>query len=129
MSTSDLPDNLLRLIRYCLPDFPAAELLVLLARCEGKVWTIEELVEALRPSLFRPAAVATYLTDFQSRGLVEQPGPDRFLFRPASHELAEAAAALLQAYDERPVSLIRAIYAQADHPIQSFADAFRLRKE
>jgi hypothetical protein len=35
---------------------------------------------------------------------------------------------LAQAYRERPVTLIRVIYALRDSRIQSFADAFRLRR-
>ena len=35
---------------------------------------------------------------------------------------------LAQAYEERPVTLIRMIYALRDSTIQSFADAFKFRK-
>ena len=35
---------------------------------------------------------------------------------------------LAQAYEQRPVTLIRLIYALRDRKIRSFADAFRLRK-
>ena len=35
---------------------------------------------------------------------------------------------LAQAYSERPVTLIRVIYALRDSKIRSFADAFRVRK-
>jgi hypothetical protein len=37
-------------------------------------------------------------------------------------------ATLAQAYEERPVTLIRLIYALRDRKIRSFADAFKLRK-
>jgi hypothetical protein len=36
---------------------------------------------------------------------------------------------LAQAYEERPVTLIRLIYALRDSKIRSFADAFKLRKD
>ena len=35
---------------------------------------------------------------------------------------------LAQAYEQRPVTLIRLIYALRDSKIRSFADAFKLRK-
>jgi len=38
-------------------------------------------------------------------------------------------ATLAQAYEERPVTLVRLIYALRDRSIQSFADAFRLRRK
>lgn len=37
-------------------------------------------------------------------------------------------ATLAQAYEQRPVTLIRLIYALRDNKIRSFADAFKLRK-
>ena len=36
---------------------------------------------------------------------------------------------LAQAYNDRPVTLTRMIYALRDPKIQSFADAFKLRKD
>ena len=36
---------------------------------------------------------------------------------------------LAQAYQERPVTLIRMIYARRDQKIRTFGDAFRLRKK
>jgi hypothetical protein len=36
---------------------------------------------------------------------------------------------LAQAYKERPVTLFRVIYALRDLKIQSFADAFKLRRK
>jgi len=37
-------------------------------------------------------------------------------------------ATLAQAYEERPVTLFRIIYALRDSKIRSFADAFKVRK-
>jgi hypothetical protein len=36
---------------------------------------------------------------------------------------------VLQLYRERPVSMIKLVYARARDPLRNFADAFRLRKE
>jgi hypothetical protein len=44
-------------------------------------------------------------------------------------ELARHLATLAQAYEQRPVTLVRLIYALRDRKIRSFADAFRLRKD
>lgn len=127
MSQPELPESLHHLIRCCLPDFRTAELLVFLARQGPIACNIDEAIEALRPSQFRPALVTEYLDLFQRCGLVAAMDEGRFVYRPRTDELADAVTALVHAYDERPVSLIRAIYAAADSPIQSFADSFRLR--
>ncbi len=44
-------------------------------------------------------------------------------------EVERHLATLAQAYDTRPVTLVRLIYALRDRSIQSFADAFRLRRK
>jgi hypothetical protein len=56
-----------------------------------------------------------------AEGLIAQPGAV-----PA--ELAAPVAMLAKAYEERPVTLFRIIYALRDANIRSFADAFKLRK-
>jgi hypothetical protein len=50
------------------------------------------------------------------------------VYRPASDALARRVATLAQAWEERPVTLVRLIYALRDHKIRSFAEAFKLRK-
>ena len=45
-----------------------------------------------------------------------------------SAELAAHVATLAKAYEERPVTLFRIIYALRDANIRSFADAFKVRK-
>jgi hypothetical protein len=49
-------------------------------------------------------------------------------YRPASDELARHVSTLAQAYEERPVTLVRLIYALRDQRVRSFAEAFKLRK-
>lgn len=43
-------------------------------------------------------------------------------------DMARHLPVLSQAYEQRPVTLVRLIYALRDRSIQSFADAFKLRK-
>jgi hypothetical protein len=74
------------------------------------------------------SAAKEYLTLFESHGLVQR-DHDGFRYHGASPDLQAATDALLQAYNERPVTLIRMIYAVADSKIQSFADAFKLKKD
>jgi hypothetical protein len=47
----------------------------------------------------------------------------------SDEEIARHLATLAQAYEERPVTLVRLIYALRDRKIRSFADAFKLRKD
>jgi hypothetical protein len=60
----------------------------------------------------------------RSAGLLDE----ALRYRPASAALGIHADVLAQAWEERPVTLIRLIYALRDSKIRSFADAFKLRK-
>jgi hypothetical protein len=51
-----------------------------------------------------------------------------FVYR-ASEQVDAHVRTLTQAYKERPVTLFRVIYALRDTKVQSFADAFRVRKK
>lgn len=117
-----------QLIRASIPDIDALEMLVLLARHPGAI-SAGALHESLRSPGLTAAVVAEYLTLLVSHGLAVERPPGTFAAAPATPQLAEALAALLEAYERRPVTLIRTVYDIADsRNIQSLADAFRLRK-
>jgi hypothetical protein len=60
--------------------------------------------------------------------LLEAYRPGGPLPAPLAEEQREHLDTLARAYRERPVTLVRIIYALRDSRIQSFAEAFRLRK-
>lgn len=73
--------------------------------------------------------VADHLSLFRVHGLVQEAEARGVRYHPASPELAAFVVLLAEAYKERPVTLIRAIYEEARLKIKSFADAFKLRKD
>ena len=46
-----------------------------------------------------------------------------------SPEIAAQVAKLLDAYRQRPVTMIKLVYERANERLRAFSDAFRLRKE
>ena len=60
--------------------------------------------------------------------MVEAKENNAYRYSPASPELDALVRALTKVYNERPVTLVRMIYAPRDEKIRSFADAFRLKK-
>jgi hypothetical protein len=64
---------------------------------------------------------------FHKNGLLTTRTDKRFRYRADTEQLAADVHTLAQAYRERPVTLIRMIYALRDAKIRSFADAFKLR--
>jgi hypothetical protein len=129
MEDSAFSDEFCRFIQTALPSVDAAELLLLLLDTPDTWWAPGGLAAKLRPgSNIADIDAQRHVESFQARGLVAV-GPDkRVQFRPANEELHEQVRTLARAYRERPVTLIRMIYALRDTKIQSFADAFKLRR-
>lgn len=129
MEDAEFSDEFCRFLRTAVPTVDAAEVLLLLRREGERWWSAEEVVGALLPAVSLTAAeVTAYLTLFQANGLIAH-GPDK----PAQYRAALGAfdahvRTLAQAYRERPVTLIRVIYALRDTKILSFADAFKLKR-
>ena len=107
MEDADFSDEFCRFVQGTLPSVDAAELLVAAYRAPE---------QALSPGKHADALRAAGLLDEALR------------YRPASEGLATHVEMLAQAWEERPVTLIRLIYALRDGKIRSFADAFKLRK-
>lgn len=129
MQDADFPDDFCRFLQSTIPAVDAAELLLLLLRTPETWWTPAELTAALRPSVaIADADAARYLEAFQARGLVAASDDRRVRYRPASEQLEMYVQMLALAYKSRPVTLIRMIYALRDSRIQTFADAFKLRR-
>lgn len=129
MTDPDFPDELRSFIRDNIPDVDAAELLLLLARNPGRRYDLRTIVDELRPSTTREAAVRRHLAFFRERGLIVQMREDLYQYHPVLPQLDPMVRALAKAYNERPVTMVRMIYALKDEKIRSFADAFRLKKE
>jgi hypothetical protein len=100
----------------------ALELLLLLRRDAERCWEPDELVRELRAST---GLVRDNLSAFEMSGLAVQ--DDAGCWRYAAAPILDAlAAALEQAYRERPVAIINLIASPPD-PIQGLADAFKWR--
>jgi hypothetical protein len=129
MEDAAFSDDFCRFLRTAVPTVDAAELLLLLQREPERWWTAEEAAGALLPGAsVKEAEVVRYFGIFQGAALLAI-GPDkRAQYRPAFAALEAHVRILAQAYSERPVTLIRVIYALRDSSIQSFADAFKLKR-
>ena len=126
MST-ELTATLLEFIRSCIPSYQVAEVLLATATHPDRDFTPDEIVEIMRPVQITEASARRSLAALTACGLLRQHA-GRFAYSP-SPELAPRTQELMRAYNERPVTLIRAIYRNEDRGIQSFADAFKLRKD
>ena len=129
MEDAAFSDEFCRFLRTAVPSVDAAELLLVLQREPDRWWSPLDAAAALRPATtLSEADAARYFALFQSTGLLALAPDKRVQYKPGSELLRAHARTLDQAYRERPVTLIRVIYALRDSRIQSFADAFKLRR-
>jgi hypothetical protein len=103
--------------------------LMQLVRHPGAPRTVAELIEALRSTAVTEPVVRESLALLRTQGILSET-PDGIVYRPDSPAVESAIGLLLRAYNERPVTLIRTVYAIADaKKIQAFADAFKIKKD
>jgi hypothetical protein len=127
MTPPEIPENLRGFIHDCIPHVDAAEVLLALSAEPDRSFTLRELVEKLRPAEISEATVHKYLARFEGCGLVAHEH-GAYRFTPASSECELAVSALAKLYNERPVTLVRMIYAPKEDSLRAFADAFRIKK-
>jgi hypothetical protein len=125
--SSHLPESLLQFIRARIPTYQAAEVLLFLARHRDRDFSPAEIVASMRPTVITASAIEEYVAHFTAEGLLGEQG-SRYRYDP-SPDFEHNVAELAHAYSHQPVTLIGAIYRIADSKIQSFADAFKLRKD
>ena len=129
MEDAAFSDEFFRFLRASVPTVDAAEALLLLQREPERWWSAEEVAAALLPAVALSASeAAAYLGRFEATGLVALGLDQRAQYRPGHSQLDAHVSTLAQAYRERPVTLIRVIYALRDSKIFSFADAFKLKR-
>jgi hypothetical protein len=128
MIDPDFPAELRSFIRDYIPDIDAADLLLLLARNPDRDYDLAAMLKEAQPTIIPETAARRHLALFRERGLIASVGEDAYRYGPGSAELEELVHALTKVYNERPVTLVRVIYALKDEKIRSFADAFKLKK-
>jgi hypothetical protein len=125
---SDLPDDLRRFIAEHLGSIVQLELLLMLAADANKSWTPNEAAKALYIS---PEGARGFLEGMRQQGLcqISPDEPASYRFAPAKSEWEQLTRSLAEYYKDRRVTIINLIYARPAEKPQSFADAFRLRKD
>jgi len=115
--------DLLAFVRQHVRSVWALELLLLLRRDPQRRWAAPELVKELRAS---PGLVIDNLAGLARGGLSEPDAEARHRYCPATPLLDSLCGRLEAAYRARPVAVVNMI-AQPRDPVQSLADAFRLK--
>ena len=142
MGAEGLPEDVEALVAQQFDSMEAVEILLLLRRTVPRGWTAPDVAAELR---IDPGSAARRLARLEEGGLLARAHPavgsagggggagdggPAYRYAPRTDALGRSADGLAAAYNERPVTLVRLLYSrpQPPSPVQSFADAFRIRK-
>jgi hypothetical protein len=121
-------EDLEEFVRGEIQSLEQLEILLLLSGNPHKWWTAKSVYDVVKSST---GSVEDRLKDFASRGILKsETGNElRYQFSPAEEKFWRILSELREAYKERPVKVVQAIYSQPPDPAKEFARAFRIRKE
>jgi len=104
------------------------EALLLLRAEPARTWDAPSIAKALYIPLELAEAL---LVEFGRRGFVKPTAesPTQFCYNPADKAVGQLIDRVADAYQDRRVAIISLIYSKPLNKVQTFADAFRLRKE
>ena len=127
MTDRALPAEVQALIRGPLATMAHVEALLLLRRVSPEAASATAV--AAQAQIPTVAAARRHLEELVASGFAQGDAEGAYRYAPAREELRAAVDALARMYNEKPVTLVRAVYARPAGPVQAFADAFRLRDE
>lgn len=125
---SDLPAEVKQWIDRQIETLAHLETLLLLREAPECTMSVDQIAKAL----YVPIASATVvLRELERRGTVRiaANAPLSFQLQPADESTERIIEQLAQLYVERRVAVISHIYSKSTSKVQTFADAFRLKKE
>ncbi len=117
--------DLQQLIESSIDSVWTLEVLLLLHSARERSWTVRGLTDDLRSS---ELVITQSIAILRTAGLVVEDADGAVRYRPAAQNLDALVARLGEEYRSRPATVRRAIVAPQNTKLQSFSDAFLLRK-
>jgi hypothetical protein len=118
-------ETVLAFVRSSIKSGWSLELLLLLYREPQKYWSVEALIRELRGSLH---LVNESLDMLRTAGLIAVTEAG-VAYQPQSPERGELIAALADLYSNKPITVMKAIFASPNEKIRSLSDAFLFQKK
>lgn len=129
VSESGFSAELDRFIAAEIQSLEQLEILLLLSGNPHKWWTSGGVYEVVKSSL---PSVEGRLKEMANRKVLITDAEGRYQFAPAHQDYWKLVSELREAYKERSVKVVQAIYSArstAPDAVQEFARAFRVRKD
>jgi hypothetical protein len=121
-----IPQEVQRFIAETIDAAEQLDILLLLYRNPDRAYSALEVSQAV----FTVASAATLrLEGLVARGLLASSGTadPAYRYQPASPELAARVDQLATVYQANRVGVIQLLFSRPPDPVQTFADAFRLK--
>jgi hypothetical protein len=125
VSESPMSPEAQQLIAQCIPTIEQLEVFLTLAKNPAEAWSVGDIFRKVQSN---ENSISRCLESLVRNGLAIALPEGRFKLADDA-KVQTIAAELAQAYRERYVAVIGMIYGKPDRQIQSFANAFKFRKE
>lgn len=99
---------------------------MLLRAGDNESYSLSRLAEQMRKP---QELVELCLAALERGGLAARLTDGTYRYAAREDTLDRTAEAVVRLYNERPVTLVRLLYERPPTPVNTFADAFKLRKE
>jgi hypothetical protein len=124
VSSGGAPDEVLKFVDRYIDSVEQLEILLIL--CEGeRDWSAAEIFQRIQSSA---GSIQQRLSGLTQAGLLTESN-GRFRFAPRDESMRQVMHDLAEAYRERRVRIIEAIYTRKTDAVQTFADAFKFKKK
>lgn len=126
MLDQEISANTRELIQRHLATMDHVEVLAVLRGDPTQSFALQALVDQIRKP---ETLVAACLDALVAAGLAARLSNGEYRYAPHDPALDGTAEDVVRLYNERPVTLVRLLYERPPTAVNTFADAFRLRKE
>ena len=122
-----IPEDVERFLLQQIWSTEQLEVLLVVASQPEREWTVEEVYEVVKT---QPGSIARHLQEFQHRGFLRASSqPPSYQFVSNDAHRAETLRKLAAIYRSELHRVIEVIYSKPSPAVQSFADAFRIRRK
>jgi hypothetical protein len=125
---TEFPVEIEQFIAQHIESLAQLETLLLVRREASRAWTCDDLS---RQMYVTPDVCTGLVVDLERRGFILRDAADvnTFRYRSTGAAVDQVIDQLADLYHQRRVAVITQIYSKPVKKVQTFADAFRLRRE
>ena len=124
MSDFGLAEEVRQFLAANIASVEQLEVLLLLRAGQDTAWTLHEIYQRVMTNV---SSIEQSLDKLCGHGLVEQGGEGKYRFS-ASSDVERVLEQVATAYKEMPTRILSALYGTPSSELQTFADAFKIRK-